>query len=180
MKELYDRNGSKWPLVVLHNKRLRALRENPSHRRLLEEWIDKGVLYTTPNGSNDDWYTIWAFNWLTLIIMLGCFFFAMVMVCFLGIGSMLLWNWGAFSWQMMRCEITFLSSLEAISSSSGRRDIKYVILISLIFFFSGRICELCFRICNYDFTYAQFHTYQWGPITIFVEMNVSKGACTAL
>lgn len=56
VKELYNRSGNKWPLVVLHNKRLRALLENPSHRKLVEEWMDKGVLYMTPTGSNDDWY----------------------------------------------------------------------------------------------------------------------------
>lgn len=56
VNELYNRSGKKWPLVVLHNKRFHALVENPSHRKLIEEWMDKGVLYTTPNGSNDDWY----------------------------------------------------------------------------------------------------------------------------
>ncbi|PKI40539.1 hypothetical protein CRG98_039099 [Punica granatum] len=67
VKELYNRSGSKWPLVVLHNKRFRALRDNPSHRKLLDEWIDKGVLYTTPGGSNDDWYTIVVLILLALI-----------------------------------------------------------------------------------------------------------------
>ena len=55
VKQLYNRNGKKWPLVVLHNKRYRELLENASHRELVDEWVDKGVLYTTPNGSNDDW-----------------------------------------------------------------------------------------------------------------------------
>lgn len=56
VKELYNWSGNKWPLVVLHNKRLRALLENPSQRKLVEEWMDNGILYTTPTGSNDDWY----------------------------------------------------------------------------------------------------------------------------
>ena len=56
VKELYNQSGNKWPLVVLHNKRLRALMENPSQRKVVEEWMDKGVLYMTPTGSNDDWY----------------------------------------------------------------------------------------------------------------------------
>jgi proteinaceous RNase P len=56
VKELYNRSGNKWPLVVLHNKRLPSLLENPSQRKLVEEWMDKGVLYMTPTGSNDDWY----------------------------------------------------------------------------------------------------------------------------
>jgi len=55
VKELYNRSGKKWPLVVLHNKRLRGLMENPSSRKLVEEWMNNGALYTTPNGSNDDW-----------------------------------------------------------------------------------------------------------------------------
>lgn len=56
VKELYNRSGEKWPLVVLHNRRFRALVENPSHRKVVEEWVDKGILYATPSGSNDDWY----------------------------------------------------------------------------------------------------------------------------
>lgn len=60
VKELYNQSGNKWPLVVLHNKRLRALMENPSQRKVVEEWMDKGVLYTTPTGSNDDWYWLYA------------------------------------------------------------------------------------------------------------------------
>ena len=55
VKELCNRNGKKWPLVILHNKRLRGLMENPSSQKLVEEWMDNGALYTTPNGSNDDW-----------------------------------------------------------------------------------------------------------------------------
>ncbi|PON41394.1 Protein-only RNase P, C-terminal [Parasponia andersonii] len=66
VRELYNRSGSKWPLVVLHNKRSRALLENASHRKLVKEWVDNGVLYTTPNGSNDDWY------WLYATVKLKC------------------------------------------------------------------------------------------------------------
>ncbi|RDX61884.1 Proteinaceous RNase P 3, partial [Mucuna pruriens] len=66
VKELYNWSGKKWPLVVLHNKRLRGLMENPSSRRLVEEWMNNGVLYTTPNGSNDDWY------WLFAAVKLRC------------------------------------------------------------------------------------------------------------
>ena len=54
VKKLYDRN-KKWPLVILHNKRMRGLIENQSSRKLVEEWRDNDALYTTPNGSNDDW-----------------------------------------------------------------------------------------------------------------------------
>ncbi|XP_045806591.1 proteinaceous RNase P 2-like [Trifolium pratense] len=66
VKELYNRSGKKWPLVILHNKRVRGLMENPSSRILVEEWMKNGVLYTTPNGSNDDWY------WLYAAIKLRC------------------------------------------------------------------------------------------------------------
>ncbi|XP_031285948.1 proteinaceous RNase P 2-like [Pistacia vera] len=66
VKELYDRSNNKWPLVILHNKRLRSLLENPFHRKLVEEWMDKGVLYMTPHGSNDDWY------WLYAAVKLKC------------------------------------------------------------------------------------------------------------
>ncbi|GAU42640.1 hypothetical protein TSUD_398450 [Trifolium subterraneum] len=66
VKELYNRSGKKWPLVILHNKRVRGLMENPSSRILVEEWMKNGVLYTTPNGSNDDWY------WLYAAVKLRC------------------------------------------------------------------------------------------------------------
>ncbi|XP_061363242.1 proteinaceous RNase P 2-like [Gastrolobium bilobum] len=66
VKELYNQSGKKWPLVILHNKRLRGLMENPSGRKLLEEWMNNGVLYTSPNGSNDDWY------WLFAAVKLKC------------------------------------------------------------------------------------------------------------
>lgn len=66
VKELYNQSGKKWPLVVLHNKRVKGLMENPSSRKLVEEWMKNGVLYTTPNGSNDDWY------WLYATVKLRC------------------------------------------------------------------------------------------------------------
>ncbi|KAI9081551.1 hypothetical protein K1719_036437 [Acacia pycnantha] len=66
VRKLYDRNENKWPLVILHNKRMRALIENQSSRKLVEEWRDNGALYTTPNGSNDDWY------WLYAAVKLRC------------------------------------------------------------------------------------------------------------
>ncbi|XP_050229377.1 proteinaceous RNase P 2 [Mercurialis annua] len=65
VKELYDQSG-KWPLIVLHSKRVRALLENPSQRNLIQEWMEKDVLYTTPHGSNDDWY------WLYAAVKLRC------------------------------------------------------------------------------------------------------------
>lgn len=54
VKELYN-TSKKWPLVVLHNKRIRTLLENSANRELIETWMNEGVLYGTPLGSNDDW-----------------------------------------------------------------------------------------------------------------------------
>ncbi|KAK2965968.1 hypothetical protein RJ640_018323 [Escallonia rubra] len=65
VKELYNKN-KKWPLVVLHNKRIRTLLESSSNRELLQEWMDQGLLYGTPYGSNDDWY------WLYAAVKLRC------------------------------------------------------------------------------------------------------------
>nr|XP_043612675.1 proteinaceous RNase P 2 [Erigeron canadensis] len=59
VNELYKRSN-KWPLVILHDKRVRSLFADPSNRGILEEWIDRGVLYGTPVGSNDDWYWLYA------------------------------------------------------------------------------------------------------------------------
>lgn len=66
MKQLHN-SQKKWPLVVLHNKRLQALKQNSSDQKLLEEWLAQGVLYATPNGSNDDWY------WLYAAVKLKCY-----------------------------------------------------------------------------------------------------------
>ncbi|CAH8345807.1 unnamed protein product [Eruca vesicaria subsp. sativa] len=61
VKELYNKSGNKkWPLILLHKKRVNALLGNPNHRNVVEEWIKNNVLYTTPPGSNDDWYWLYA------------------------------------------------------------------------------------------------------------------------
>ncbi|XP_065867942.1 proteinaceous RNase P 2-like [Euphorbia lathyris] len=65
VKELYDKNGN-WPLIVLHSKRVQALLESPFHRNLIQDWIEKDILFTTPHGSNDDWY------WLYAAVKLRC------------------------------------------------------------------------------------------------------------
>jgi proteinaceous RNase P len=64
--ELRGRYHGKWPLVILHNKRIAKLMENSSNRHLIEIWRANGALYTTPSGSNDDWY------WLYAAIKLNC------------------------------------------------------------------------------------------------------------
>lgn len=64
--ELQQRSHGKWPLIIIHNKRYRLLMDNPTNRQLLEKWSAAGALYTTPNGSNDDWY------WLYAAVKLRC------------------------------------------------------------------------------------------------------------
>ncbi|XP_020111001.1 proteinaceous RNase P 2 isoform X2 [Ananas comosus] len=66
VRELQTGSKRKWPLIVLHNKRVLSLIENPSNRQLIETWRAEGALYTTPSGSNDDWY------WLYAAIKLKC------------------------------------------------------------------------------------------------------------
>ncbi|KAK6936188.1 Pentacotripeptide-repeat region of PRORP [Dillenia turbinata] len=65
VKELH-RSHNKMPLVVLHQKRVQALLRSPSSEKLLQEWMSQDVLYTTPIGSNDDWY------WLYATVKLKC------------------------------------------------------------------------------------------------------------
>ncbi|EYU36960.1 hypothetical protein ABFS82_04G207400 [Erythranthe guttata] len=65
VKETHSKS-KKWPLVVMHKKRVRSILEDASKRELIEEWLDQGVLYGTPYGSNDDWY------WLYAAVKLKC------------------------------------------------------------------------------------------------------------
>lgn len=65
MNELHSLSN-RWPLVIMHTKRVRALFQNASSRNLFERWIAEGVIYGTPYGSNDDWY------WLYAAIELKC------------------------------------------------------------------------------------------------------------
>lgn len=51
----------KWPLILLHNKRARGVpADNPYDKQVIEDWRKAGSLYTTPTGSNDDWYWLYA------------------------------------------------------------------------------------------------------------------------
>ena len=46
----------KWPLIIVHNKRLTGNKMNkPFNKALVEKWKKAGALYATPTGSNDDW-----------------------------------------------------------------------------------------------------------------------------
>ncbi|RDY01566.1 Proteinaceous RNase P 1, chloroplastic/mitochondrial, partial [Mucuna pruriens] len=49
------------PLVILHISRVNGgPAQNPKNRRLIENWKKSGALYATPQGSNDDWYWLYA------------------------------------------------------------------------------------------------------------------------
>ncbi|CAN6456516.1 unnamed protein product [Victoria cruziana] len=51
----------KWPLIVLHNRRIKGGRaDDPPNRRITEKWKTADALYATPTGSNDDWYWLYA------------------------------------------------------------------------------------------------------------------------
>ncbi|XP_022730389.1 proteinaceous RNase P 1, chloroplastic/mitochondrial-like isoform X2 [Durio zibethinus] len=53
--------SKKWPLIVLHNKRITARKKDkPVYKALLEKWKNADALYATPTGSNDDWYWLFA------------------------------------------------------------------------------------------------------------------------
>ena len=46
----------KWPLIVLHNKRITGRKmDAPVNQALIEKWKTADALYATPTGSNDDW-----------------------------------------------------------------------------------------------------------------------------
>ncbi|KAJ4958627.1 hypothetical protein NE237_025738 [Protea cynaroides] len=53
--------SKKWPLIVVHNRRITGGKMNgPANRVLLEKWKNADALYATPTGSNDDWYWLYA------------------------------------------------------------------------------------------------------------------------
>ncbi|XP_042487559.1 proteinaceous RNase P 1, chloroplastic/mitochondrial-like isoform X2 [Macadamia integrifolia] len=53
--------SKKWPLIVVHNKRITGGKMNePANRALIEKWKNADALYATPTGSNDDWYWLYA------------------------------------------------------------------------------------------------------------------------
>ncbi|KAL3586280.1 hypothetical protein D5086_013147 [Populus alba] len=53
--------SKKWPLIVLHNKRITGRKmDGPVNKAFLEKWKNADALYATPTGSNDDWYWLYA------------------------------------------------------------------------------------------------------------------------
>ncbi|XP_021862318.2 proteinaceous RNase P 3 isoform X2 [Spinacia oleracea] len=54
-------SSKKWPLIVLHNRRVTGTKlDKPIHQELVERWRNADALYATPTGSNDDWYWLYA------------------------------------------------------------------------------------------------------------------------
>ncbi|KAL3332320.1 hypothetical protein AABB24_032750 [Solanum stoloniferum] len=53
--------SKKWPLIVLHNRRITGDKmDEPFNRSLVEKWKNADAIYATPTGSNDDWYWLYA------------------------------------------------------------------------------------------------------------------------
>ncbi|GAV78428.1 RNase_Zc3h12a domain-containing protein/PPR_3 domain-containing protein [Cephalotus follicularis] len=53
--------SKKWPLIVLHNRRITGQKmDQPVNKALIEKWKNADALYATPTGSNDDWYWLYA------------------------------------------------------------------------------------------------------------------------
>lgn len=51
----------KSPLIVLHRRRtLDGAPRSPRSGKMIEGWINDNALYSTPHGSNDDWYWLYA------------------------------------------------------------------------------------------------------------------------
>ncbi|KAJ9561338.1 hypothetical protein OSB04_006498 [Centaurea solstitialis] len=49
------------PLVILHSGRVRGQHTgNSRNKTALQQWNESGALYVTPQGSNDDWYWLYA------------------------------------------------------------------------------------------------------------------------
>ncbi|XP_020220559.1 proteinaceous RNase P 1, chloroplastic/mitochondrial [Cajanus cajan] len=60
--EIHQRLPSKkFPLIILHNKRIKGDKmDEPINRALIDKWNNANALYATPSGSNDDWYWLYA------------------------------------------------------------------------------------------------------------------------
>ncbi|CAM8923466.1 unnamed protein product [Rhodiola kirilowii] len=53
--------SKKWPLIVLHNRRVTGNKmDEEVNKALVEKWKNADALYPTPTGSNDDWYWLYA------------------------------------------------------------------------------------------------------------------------
>ncbi|KAK4283800.1 hypothetical protein QN277_000714 [Acacia crassicarpa] len=53
--------SKRYPLIILHNKRITGHKmDEPFNRELIEKWKNADALYATPTGSNDDWFWLYA------------------------------------------------------------------------------------------------------------------------
>ena len=47
----------KSPLIVLHCRRTSDKAQlSPQSQHIVDDWVESNSLYSTPYGSNDDWY----------------------------------------------------------------------------------------------------------------------------
>ncbi|KAK7358337.1 hypothetical protein VNO77_00264 [Canavalia gladiata] len=54
-------SSKKFPLIILHNRRIKGGKmDRPIKRALIDKWNKANALYATPSGSNDDWYWLYA------------------------------------------------------------------------------------------------------------------------
>ncbi|KAJ3681278.1 hypothetical protein LUZ60_015767 [Juncus effusus] len=60
VREMKKQSNDKWPLILLHKRRVVSLSENSENREIIETWKNENALYITPTGSNDDWYWLYA------------------------------------------------------------------------------------------------------------------------
>uniref|UniRef100_A0A2P2KFV6 ribonuclease P n=1 Tax=Rhizophora mucronata TaxID=61149 RepID=A0A2P2KFV6_RHIMU len=62
VKQLHQISPSKrLPLIILHRSRVTGgPAEHPINKKILEFWKNSGAIYSTPAGSNDDWYWLYA------------------------------------------------------------------------------------------------------------------------
>ncbi|KAI3945220.1 hypothetical protein MKX01_034981 [Papaver californicum] len=53
--------SKKLPLIIVHHKRIQGGKmEEPANKKIIEKWKNADAIFTTPTGSNDDWYWLYA------------------------------------------------------------------------------------------------------------------------
>ncbi|KAK1264401.1 hypothetical protein QJS04_geneDACA019426 [Acorus gramineus] len=53
--------SKKWPLIIVHHKRLSTGKMNETiNKKQIEKWKNADAVYATPTGSNDDWFWLYA------------------------------------------------------------------------------------------------------------------------
>ncbi|KAI3996003.1 hypothetical protein MKX01_037500 [Papaver californicum] len=53
--------SKKLPLIIVHHKRIKGGKMGePANKKIIEKWKNADAIFTTPTGSNDDWYWLYA------------------------------------------------------------------------------------------------------------------------